>query len=131
MKWHSDIDTKVTHDRRRNQLSRVIENAIAFSGPGIELPDAVYVTLVTPAFYRDEHPRSRLYWYKYHDYKSDPKLLENDLRNCRLQLRDYELSEVIDRLKVLHQNWCTFEDLIELLGNGDFSSMVRELNSLM
>ena len=53
MKWYSDIDKEVTHDRHRNQLIRVIENALAFRNNQGESPDQLYVTLVTPEIFKE------------------------------------------------------------------------------
>ncbi|MDE2705558.1 MAG: hypothetical protein OXI35_10855, partial [Gemmatimonadota bacterium] len=58
MKWYSDIATRTTHDIHRNQLARVIENALYFNDndgdrhsdcmDGDRYSDCVYVALVTP-----------------------------------------------------------------------------------
>ena len=66
MKWYSDISGKVTHDIHRNQLARVIENAIAFASAPL---DRAHVALVTPASFRAS--RSRLYGYKFEEYERD------------------------------------------------------------
>ena len=51
MKWYSDISTSTTHDIHRNQLARVVENALYFND-GDRLSDCVYVALVTPKAFK-------------------------------------------------------------------------------
>jgi hypothetical protein len=127
MKWHSDIDTRVTHDKRRNQLARVIENALAFHSEVASQPDAVYVTLVTPGMYRDRYPRSRLYSYKYDEYRRRPDFLAKDLRDCCLPTRDYDILDICSRIEKLTLNWLTFEELFALLGTDEFANAIRDL----
>jgi len=74
MKWYSDISKNVTHDQHRNQLSRVIENAITFQGNGLFV-EKVTVTLVTPEIFKGTSPKSRLYHYKLEEYQNDPSIL--------------------------------------------------------
>ena len=50
MKWYSDISGKVRHDIHRNQLARVIENAMALTSEPL---DRAHATLVTPASLRE------------------------------------------------------------------------------
>lgn len=73
MKWYSDISKNVTHDQHRNQLSRVIENAVTFQGND-QFVKQVTVTLVTPKIFKGTSPKSRLYHYKLEEYK-DPEIL--------------------------------------------------------
>lgn len=74
MKWYSDISKNVTHDQHRNQLSRVIENAVTFQGAQ-QLVEKVTVTLVTPQIFVGTEPKSRLYHYKVGEYRRDPRIL--------------------------------------------------------
>lgn len=85
MKWYSDISAKVTHDQHRNQLSRVIENAITFQGNGRLVPK-VTVTLITPEIFRDTHPKSRLYHYKIEEYRRDPEILLEEWQRSYAQM---------------------------------------------
>lgn len=59
MKWYSDISKSVTNDQHRNQLSRIIENAVTFQRCG-KFVDRVTVTLVTPKVFVESEPKSRL-----------------------------------------------------------------------
>ncbi|MDF1862123.1 MAG: hypothetical protein P1U87_18045 [Verrucomicrobiales bacterium] len=79
MKWYSDISTKVTHDQTRNQLSRIIENAMTFQTNG-KFPEKVTVTLVTPQLFVGQAIKSRLYQYKFEEYKNSPKSLIDEWR---------------------------------------------------
>ena len=74
MKWYSDISKSVTHDQHRNQLSRVIENAVTFQSNRL-LVERVTVTLVTPRIFVGTEPKSRLYHYKVEEYQKDPSIL--------------------------------------------------------
>jgi len=74
MKWYSDISKNVTHDQHRNQLSRVIENAVTFQGSH-QFVEKVTVTLVTPQIFVGTEPKSRLYHYKVEEYKNPDVLL--------------------------------------------------------
>ena len=70
MKWYSDISTSTTHDIHRNQLARVVENALYFND-GDRLSDCVYVALVTPKAFKNREVNSRLYQYKFEEYEAD------------------------------------------------------------
>jgi hypothetical protein len=59
MKWCADISPDVKHFVHRNQLLRVIENALCFQTNG-RCADQVFVTLVTPAYLRNAPIKSRL-----------------------------------------------------------------------
>ncbi|MAS93120.1 MAG: hypothetical protein CMO55_07980 [Verrucomicrobiales bacterium] len=79
MKWYSDISSKVTHDQTRNQLSRVIENAMTFQKAG-KFPAKVSVVLVTPQLFVDQAIKSRLYQYKLEEYQRSPETLLDEWR---------------------------------------------------
>lgn len=115
MKWDSDIATSVTYDPARNQLARVIENALCFQNKQGKYADKVFVTLVTPVFYLDERPKSRLYYYKYEDYMKDPQLLSADLDNCLLKKATYYPECIDSRINALKLNWITYDNLFDLM----------------
>jgi len=73
MKWNSDISTKVSNDLKRNQMIRVIENALTFQNSKYKLAEDIYFNLVTPALFKNE-PKSRLYHYKFEEYKKIRRL---------------------------------------------------------
>ena len=74
-KWYSDISIAVSFDRHRNQLVRIIENALCFqraNGQSFTFPKTVHVTLVTPQLFKKQSFKSRLYQYKFLEYQSVP-----------------------------------------------------------
>ena len=79
MKWYSDISTRTTHDIHRNQLARVIENALYFND-GARPSGCVYVALVTPKAFKNTNVKSRLYQYKFEEYEADRGHLLKDLK---------------------------------------------------
>ena len=118
MKWSSDISYKVTHDLHRNQLARVIENSIFFNNKAgchdqsnARYPNHVYVALVTPKVFRDANVKSRLYQYKFEDYRVDSTNLLNDLKSCVLEMCDgsADLAKQLERLSCLC--WSTYDDI--------------------
>ena len=118
MKWSSDISYTVTHDLHRNQLARVIENSIFFSNRAgcrdqrnARYPNRVYVTLVTPKVFKDANVKSRLYQYKFEDYRVDSTNLLNDLESCVLEMRDRsaDLAKQLERLSCLC--WSTYDEI--------------------
>ncbi len=119
MKWYSDLSGKVTHDVHRNQLARVIENAVAF---GPEPLEAVHVALVTPAAFRES--RSRFYAYKFEEYELDRSALLSDLLRCPLEPA-YETGDLEARLDRLHLHWVTFGALFDEMPESDLAALIR------
>ena len=117
MKWRSDISCSVTHDPDRNQLARVIENALCFQGEG-GYSDEVHVALVTPAVFKEPgggYGDHKVYQGLFREYESDRARLRHDLDACRLEKRnmpDWKYPPDIagrgDRLKL---RWPTYEEL--------------------
>jgi len=69
MKLLDDIQVKSGDNPIRNQLIRIIEDAITFQRHyEYKFPNRVHVTLVTPALFKTEQ-KSRLYGYKFLDYQ--------------------------------------------------------------
>jgi hypothetical protein len=63
----SDLSARVTYDVFRNQLLRVIENAVTLRDTTDNLPDSVHVVLLTPKVFKD-HPLTRFYGCKFQEY---------------------------------------------------------------
>ena len=128
MKWYSDIATGVTCDIQRNQLARVIENALCFQDSG-KYADKVYVTLVTPAIFRNAPAKSRLYQYKFDEYNGDLSHLMNELNACVLERNNQpDWSYPIDlthRLKNLLLWWVTYDELFEKLPDSVIAGQIR------
>lgn len=118
MKWHSDISSRVTHDVHRNQLARVIENALCFQRTG-RYAEKVYVTLVTPLLYCNASLKSRLYQYKFEEYNTNRTCLIDDLNACVLEKRDQPdwsfPSNSNRRVMSLLLRWATYDELLKNL----------------
>jgi len=128
MKWYSDIDTKVTHDRHRNQLIRVIENALAFRSCDNKFPDQLYVTLVTPQIFKDRDPMSRFYAYKFREYTKHRNIMIEEIKACSLKMRYADEGEIVRRLKILKLNWVTYEDLMHHIEDDELGSMIKKFH---
>jgi len=111
-KWYSDIAGSVSYDKHRNQLARVIENALYFN-QGDQFAQDVHVTLVTPEVFQSCSASSRLYQYKYAEYsKSEPADLQRDLAASCLRYRR-QFPDIGDRIRNLRLHWVTYEVLFQ------------------
>jgi len=111
-KWYSDISGSVSYDKHRNQLARVIENAIYFN-QGDRFADNVHVTLLTPDTFRSCQAKSRLYRYKYQEYSNtDGADIRTDLQTSCLPHRR-TFPQVDERLRSLRLHWITYESLFQ------------------
>ena len=114
MKWDSDISLSVTYDPNRNQLARVIENAICFQDNG-RYSDEVHVALVTPAMFKRPDGGFRAYQGTFRGYESDRARLQHDLDACQLAKQDRANWEypanIGDRIYGLNLKWGTYEEL--------------------
>ena len=137
MKWYSDISKDVTHDKHRNQLVRVIDNALSFAGDNGELPERIFVTLVTPKVFKERKPKSRLYAYKFEEYANKQAIFE-DLAGCDLVYRpniigekeiEEKLSQIEDRLQRHELTWATHEDLVDAMEDDGLGRMIKRFHS--
>lgn len=116
-KWYSDIDTKVSNQRERNQLARVAENAACLQSEGA-IVDRPIVTLLTPRRFRDSKLRSRLYVYKYHEYRDDPARLAFEWRAMDNAMPPRSNSgwrypeNPDERARSIRFHWVTYDDLL-------------------
>lgn len=135
MKWYSDISKSVTHDQHRNQLSRVIENAVTFQ-INKQWVDRVTVTLVTPRIFVGTEPKSRLYHYKLEEYKNPEVLLREWRRSYqRMPKRSHtdwrypDDSHLLDifknRFTLQH---LSFEELFEKAPESAFTPFLKEFH---
>ncbi len=81
----SDISIDVTYDSMRNQLARNIDVMLESNGNlcyplNKRDPLKTLFLLITPKIFKD-NPTSRLYGYKFNEYKSNPTALQNDISN--------------------------------------------------
>lgn len=114
-KWFEDIRPKPEFPEIL-QLSQLIEHALLLHDKHGKFPERVYVTLITPRYFKDRLGKysNRNYWNKYRDYTENPELLKKDLSLCPLTFLKYDLETLISRISVLKLNWVTFEDLLGL-----------------
>lgn len=121
-KWKSDLSVEVTKCSFRNQLQRVIENALFFAGE--DFKGNIFVTLITPELYKKHYELglyTRFYSCKYAEYKGNIKgtfLRELDLiqEANLIPFKNNKNRAIIEKnLDKLILNWVTFEELIENL----------------
>jgi hypothetical protein len=109
-KWLSDISLEVSHDVHRNQMARVIENALLFCDARGRVADVVYFTLITPAIFKSRGQFSRLYQYKWREYQAY-EMLRADLDSCSLEMRG-AVPLPDSHIANLKLNWVTYEELL-------------------
>jgi hypothetical protein len=104
-KFLSDISYLTDYAIARNQLARVIDVSLG----NTRSSRAGNVVLVTPARFKAKGPDawSRLYAYKYRDYKTDPRTLMKDLPH-RLG-EEEDVKQAVENL-----GWVSWEDLAEI-----------------
>lgn len=131
MKWYSDIATSVTYDVHRNQLARVIENALCFqrSNKYNKYAKRVYVTLVTPSIFFHANLKSRLYQYKFEEYaKKKASLI--DLKACVLEKnkqRGWSYPSCLSqRVKTLSLRWTTYDELFKNLPDSAIVTRLKD-----
>jgi len=129
MKWYSDISIGVTRDIHRNQLARVIENALCFQKSG-KYAEKVYVTLVTPSLFCNTLLKSRLYQYKFEEYNTNRTCLIKDLNASVLEEKSqpdwFFPSDLTQRAVNLSLRWATYDELFKNLPD---SAVVTELKN--
>ena len=125
MKWYGDISTRVKCDVHRNQLARVIENALSFNGSG-RYPDCVYVALVTPEVFKDLDVKSRLYQHKFEEYnKPSRDNLLKDLEKCVLEKNECS-NNVADRVDRLKLSWPTYDEIFAEIPDSAISKELKK-----
>ena len=126
-KFLSDLSTGTSHDKCRNQMTRVIENLLCFQGfqdDSVKFPDDICFTLLTPRTFK-LNPKSRLYGYKFLEYSNDlitsNSLIEYDINQLNIEKRfdvnkknKWKYPILSERLKALRLNWATYEDIFEV-----------------
>ena len=114
-KWYDDI-----HQNSKFpdilQLSQLIEHAILMHDSSGKFPERVYVTLLTPNYFRENKgPFSdRQYKEKYNKYKISTSYLKEDLKLCNLAFFEYDLDTLLERIDSLILRWVTFEEVLGL-----------------
>ena len=137
MKWFSDIAYGVTNDIERNQLIRVIENAVTFQADG-NRPENIFVTLITPNKLKESNIRSRLYHYKFEEYKSGVAsrkghdLMFEEIKQCQLEPQNKKQWKYPEEIKIrellanLNLNWISYEVLFRNLPNSKISDGIKK-----
>jgi len=78
----SDISYEITYDTMRNQIARnidvMLEESKELCPPLDRDPEKTLFLLITPKLFKD-NPSSRLYGYKFCEYKTNPNSLSKDL----------------------------------------------------
>ena len=130
-KWLSDMSGTTAHDPLRNQITRVLENALTFQGGG-RFPERVCFTMLTPRVFR-ERPRLRGYGLLFQAYKNDPKSIIEDIGSGesvnRKKLNGWTYPRLEDWVPALEFHWVDFETVIEKMPPSEFQQLVRELAS--
>lgn len=128
MKWYSDISISVTYDIHRNQLARVIENALCFQ-KSEKYAEKVHVTLVTPLIFRNASLKSRLYQYKFGEYNTNRACLTDDLNACVLEKNnqpDWSFpSDLTQRVTSLSLWWAIYDELFENLPDSPIAAELK------
>ena len=142
-KWKSDLSVGVSKCSIRNQLQRVIENALIFAGENFK--GNIFVTLITPELYKKHYElglNTRFYSCKYAEYKGNIKgtflrelnLIKelgvipfNDEKGVE---RKSKYREIVEKnLDKLILNWITFEELLFKISNDSLKSEYEKYNT--
>ena len=113
-KLDKDVRTGTTHDDKRNQIIRIIDNLICFQKDD-KFPQNLFFALLTPKLFR-ENPKSKLYGYKMNEYKT-PKDILDDIKKSQIPERRQKNwcypEDLEDRIKMLKITWITYEEIFE------------------
>jgi hypothetical protein len=113
-KLDKDVSTGTTHDDKRNQIIRIIDNLICFQKNG-QFPQKLFFALLTPRSYRDK-TTEKLYGSLIKRYKN-PKHIRDDILRSRIPERhqpDWNYPDDLeDRIKLLKITWVTYEEIFE------------------
>jgi hypothetical protein len=140
VKWLHDIVGMTTHDFHRNQLARVIETALTFQQPGTQpfYPEAVHVTLLTPARFKpsaESSSGSRLYSYKFNEYWRDgigPQVdaLLADIDSAEVSRRrdedGWRYPDLPNHIHSFRLHWVTFEQLLVGMPGSEYKQHLTE-----
>ena len=140
-KWKSDLSVGVSKCSIRNQLQRVIENALIFAGENFK--GNIFVTLITPELYKKHYElglNTRFYSCKYFEYKGNIRgtfLRELDLikelgvipfNDEKIIEKKSKYREIVEKnLDKLILNWVTFEELLAEISNDTLKNEYENL----
>jgi hypothetical protein len=125
VKLRSDLATHVKYDPFRNQLLRVVENAVTLRHADA-MPRRVHVILVSPSVFK-HHVGSRFYGYKFDEYDNHREKILKDLG--LLQLHPAHNIDLAPRVSpdVLSFHWITLETIIRAMPESDFKAALIDL----
>jgi len=115
-KWYDDLQSNAKGEKI-NQLLKIIEHALLLQDDKGTFPKVVYVTLVTPKYFKEGFGTfsRRDYRTIYDEYnKNQSEKLIKDLTFCRLPFLKHDLETLTNRASALRLNWVTFEELLGL-----------------
>lgn len=120
--WLCIVEAKFFDDLHENarftnivQLSQLIDHALYMPDKYGNLPERVYVTLITPRCFKERSAPYRKYSEKFSQYVADSGVLIEDLKKCPLEfMPGLDQDMLIGRVNNLRLNWLTFEDLLGL-----------------
>jgi hypothetical protein len=117
-KWLSDIDNN-SRFSEVSQLAQLIEHALLLhDDKDGRFPERVYVTLITPAYFKQPHDHfsNMAYYEKYHEYQGSIDSLVRELRVSDFPFIRHDLETLIQRVSCLKLNWVSFDELFGLPG---------------
>jgi hypothetical protein len=96
------------------QLTKLIDHALLLNDENGKFPDRVYVTLITPKYFKDNKGLfKRNYQTIFYRYQNGIELGE-DLRRCKMPFLEHNYQTMKMRIKNLVLRWVTFEELLGL-----------------
>jgi len=118
----SDISYQVSFDSTRNQIIRNIDVMLSSNNENLEAPlklrkpeNSLFI-LLTPELFK-KLPNTRLYGFKFNEYKTNPISISNELAHRKLNLADcVNISKRIgwttwEDLKLINSNCCKWFDI--------------------
>jgi hypothetical protein len=125
-KWFDDFRELDLKEFDRNnelpkitQFTKLIDHALLLNDGNGNFPDRIYVTLITPKYFKENYSTfpPKNYRRIYCNYDSNGNLKE-DLKRCTIPFLDKSHDNVyntmVERINYLILNWVTFEDLLGL-----------------
>jgi len=113
-KFKSELSTRTTYDSCKNQLIRVIENALCFQGDR-QAPKKTYVVLLTPRAYQSKQEKN---YYKIMKECENQDYILRSIKSSQFPERppfnNWQYPNIADRIKLLKKpNWVFYEMIIE------------------
>ena len=101
-----------------NQFTKLIEHALLLHGKNDNFPKRIYVTLITPKYFKHNFSikPEKNYRYIFDNYNRDKALLMEDLKRCTAPFLNskHNFKILNNRVNNLILNWVTFDELLGL-----------------